>query len=258
MWKTWILSFLLITGCSSLRLGGSADLSREVEELKRRVLQLQQQAAIDELEIDRLQVRVDQLESEMRRQPQDERGAGRARPRGIGEEGLRPSPRPEFIEISDLDEVKVLGKERESVERAEGPSTGLPATGQALYDRGYTLHHQGRYIEAEQVFSRFLQSYGSSDLADNAQYWIAESRLARGEQQSALAALRETLRRYPQGNKAPDALFKVGRVLETLGDLEGARRSYLELLRRYPDSSISGDASVRIEELEGSLPARRP
>jgi len=40
---------------------------------------------------------------------------------------------------------------------------------QALYDRGYSLFHQGRYLDAEATFQRFLQAYSETDLSDNAQ-----------------------------------------------------------------------------------------
>jgi tol-pal system protein YbgF len=122
-------------------------------------------------------------------------------------------------------------------------------TAQALYDRGYTLYHQGRYLDAEASFQRFLQAYPRTDLSDNAQFWIGESRFARDDLTGALAAFRETLQRYPEGNKVPDALIKEGDCLAGLGDKDGARGRYEEVSRRFPGSAAAVMAEERIRDL---------
>lgn len=125
----------------------------------------------------------------------------------------------------------------------------VPAA-QALYDRGYTLYHQGRYLDAESSFQRFLQAYPRTDLSDNAQFWIGESRYARGDISGALSAFRETLQQYPEGNKIPDALVKEGDCLAGMGDRDGARQSYEAVVRRFPGSAAAVMAGERIDDLQ--------
>jgi tol-pal system protein YbgF len=125
----------------------------------------------------------------------------------------------------------------------------VPAA-QALYDRGYTLFHQGRYLDAESSFQRFLQAYPRTDLSDNAQFWIGESRYARGDISGALSAFRETLQLYPEGNKTPDALVKEGDCLAGMGDRDGARQSYEDVIRRFPGSAAAVMAGERIDDLQ--------
>jgi len=120
---------------------------------------------------------------------------------------------------------------------------------QALYDRGYTLYHQRHYVDAESSFQRFLQAEPNSELADNAQYWIGECRYSRGDMRGALAAFRETVARYPRGNKTPDALLKAGMSLEALGDKEGARTTYREVLRQFPGTAVAAVAEERRAKL---------
>ncbi len=120
---------------------------------------------------------------------------------------------------------------------------------QALYDRGYTLYHQRHYVDAESSFQRFLQAEPNSELADNAQYWIGECRYSRGDMRGALAAFRETVARYPRGNKTPDALLKAGMSLEALGDKEGARTTYQEVLRQFPGTAVAAVAEERRAKL---------
>ena len=89
------------------------------------------------------------------------------------------------------------------------PETLSPGN-QVLYDRGYTLYYQGHYVDAEASFQRFLQANPTSELADNAQYWIGECRYARNDVKGALSAFRETIERFPKGNKVSDAMLKLG------------------------------------------------
>ena len=132
---------------------------------------------------------------------------------------------------------------------AEGKREPVTPAVQALYDRGYTLYHQKHYVDAEASFQRFLKAEPNSELADNAQYWIGECRYSRGDMRGALAAFRETVARYPAGNKTADALLKAGMSLENLGDKEAARNTYQEVLKRYPGTAVAAVAEERRAKL---------
>ena len=70
---------------------------------------------------------------------------------------------------------------------------------------------QGRkYEEAGRAFAQFLAAFPQSPLADNAQYWLAETQYVRGQYQPALAEFQKVMDQYPQSAKLPDALLKVG------------------------------------------------
>lgn len=251
MRTTMALLCLLTLGCSSLTGGGSSELTGDVAALKARVLELQRQTTADQVEIERLRQRLSELEVAV-----EERATASAEEsdvRGIDREEVPAPRRVEVIEVADLEEPLEEDAPAVAEDQSDSPPTQqtqeVTATAQALYDQGYSLYHQGRHVQAEETFQRFLEAYSDTDLADNAQYWIGECLLGRNELQAALAAFRETVRRYPQGNKAPDALYKVGVVMERLGDIEGARATYAEVQRRFPDSPVSGMASSRLEAL---------
>jgi tol-pal system protein YbgF len=234
------------------------------------VLELQQQSSADQAEIDGLRRQILALEDRVAREAA-ERAAAEARanaPRGLAEETVPPPRRVEVIEVSDLEEPldedspppevaaadppPAVGDEGRSAPVASPSAapvaspTRITTAAQAVYDQGYSQYHQGRYVESEETFERFLAAYAATDLGDNARFWIGESRLARNELESALAAFRETVREYPQGNKTPDALLRAGEVLERLGDLDGARAAYGEVGRRFPESAASAEAARRL------------
>jgi len=242
-----LLSGLLALGCSSSTMGTrDQSSSAEMNEIKRRVMELQENATVAEVEVERLRQQVANLEaalSELGRQ----RGGGVEISETVSSYGGIIA-----VEESDLPPVQVpqpaAGTELSGGDPVVGYRPVEPAA-QALYDRGYSLFHQGRYLDAEATFQRFLQAYSDTDLSDNAQYWIGECRYARQDLRGALAAFRETVQRYPAGNKVPDAMIKEGDCLRGLGDLEGARLRYDEVINRYPSSAA---ASVAEERKEGT------
>ncbi len=259
---------LLTTGCASGFLPETTPEPDELAEVKARVLELQRAAAMTQVEIERLRQQVVTLEARLggAGAPAAETRSGSAPPRPVSPPVARPPApvaRPEAskVEVTDLEIAARPPAPRPSAvpspaapgEPAE-PSTGLAApvseAAQAIYDRGYTLYHQGRYVDAEAGFRRFLQGYPDTSLSDNAQYWIGESRFARNDFEGALAAFREVAQRYPNGNKVADSLLKAADCLRQLGDTGSARTTYDEVIRRFPGSA----AAAMAEERRGQLP----
>lgn len=240
--------------------GSSAGTASEIAELQRRVLELQRRAAVADVEIQRLRQGLAQLEAQARVQPRASSAAGQttSAPSTVASSPVTRSPVEPIIE-NDLPEEAAVAPPALATQRYESSvPSGAATTGaslppslaaQAAYDAAYTAYHQGRYVDAETGFRRFLLDHGSTDLADNAAYWIGESRYARRDVQGALLAFQEAVETYPDGNKTPDALFKVGQSLESLGDLEGARAAFEEVLRRYPGEPAADLARQRLAAL---------
>lgn len=273
----------LAAGCGTAGVRPAAGLEAEVRELRQRIAEMQRQAAINQLAIDELRAQVASLEAAlgMRRgaaaTPAPVRPPAARQPTGATTRPSAPAPRQsapapapdDDLEAEDFDAPAVPVTRRptptEAAPRTAPPppavpisaapaaaspsSASIPPAGQALYDRGYTLYHQGLYVDAEASFQRFLHAHGDTDLADNAQYWIGESRFARGDHRGALAAFQETAARYPQGNKVPDALLKAGQSLEHLGDPEGARAAYRTVVERFSSSAAAVAAEERLARL---------
>jgi len=172
------------------------------------------------------------------------------------------APSASTFESSELEPVRVEPPPAPTVIEPEvvavAPPTAAPTAsarvtlaGQSIYDRGYTLYHQGRFIDAESSFQRFLQANSDTELADNAQFWIGESRFARSDFMGALLAFQEVLDRFPSGNKTADTLLKVGDCLVRLDNAGGAEQRYHEVLRRFPGSAAAVMAEERLGRSSG-------
>lgn len=270
-----------LVGCASLAPQQPDSVATELAELRASVIALQQKNTVTEIELQRLRVKVAELEL-LRQAEQAARSApvpAATRPAPalaqVGpEDPIEVAPtgqivstdlEPEETEPESSDSALRPDKsyDRMPIERAPvdlAPGGSAPGTGtstvltdeaQALYDEGYTQYNLRQFVAAETTFQRFLQRFGNTSLADNAQYWIAEARYSRGDARGALASFRETVTKFPNGNKAPDALLRAGRVYEELGDENAALESYRELVRRFPDSADALLAGDRIRALEG-------
>ncbi|MDH4066877.1 MAG: tetratricopeptide repeat protein, partial [Acidobacteriota bacterium] len=215
---------LVAGGCSSGLAGKSAaadatPVAEEIRRLKAHVVELERRAAMVEVEVKRLQKRLAELDAGTGTATA---AAGDVAAAAANRNRPAPAPRTEAaapsaaadlgVEVTDLtaDSVPATPASEASAEADTRPEDGLSASAQALYDRGYTLFHQGRFVDSETAFQQFLQRFSDTVLGDNAQFWIAEARYARGDLSGALAAFRETVARFPDGNKVPDAALKIG------------------------------------------------
>lgn len=264
-----MLAAALWAGCASaVPETPGARRSAEIEELQRRVTQLAQQAAVSESEIARLRQQVAALEARL--------GGGSARretapapaapppaqaepPRAAARPAPPPARVPPRVEESDLsvEEVEVVPPPARPAASAPapaaapipGPAAPVDRDAQVVYDQAYTFYHQGRYDDAEARFQEFLAMSPASELSDNAQYWIGACRFAKRDFRGALAAFRRTVETYPDENKIPDALFKMGQSLEELGERTEALEVYSELVRRFPDTAAATLAAERQAKL---------
>lgn len=78
------------------------------------------------------------------------------------------------------------------------------------YQAAFELLKEQRYEPAALAFEQFLVSFPDSELADNAQYWLAESHYVTKKYDDALAAFKVVIDQYPRSRKVPDALLKIG------------------------------------------------
>ena len=126
----------------------------------------------------------------------------------------------------------------------------------ALYRKSLAALQAGQHESATQGFKEFLRSYPGHDLADNSQYWLGECYYDRKDFGQAVREFRRVIERYPNGNKVPDALLKVGFSYLALGSPEAGRQTLSQLQRSYPRHEAAVLAASRLAELDQSTPAR--
>ncbi|MBT8079747.1 MAG: tol-pal system protein YbgF [Gammaproteobacteria bacterium] len=128
----------------------------------------------------------------------------------------------------------------------------LPVPGgsdQDNYRAAFELLKEQRYEPAAMAFDQFLISFPDSQLAENAQYWLAESYYVTGEFEKALADFERVIREYPGARKVPDALLKMGYCNYELGRWEQAKAALTKVTEDHADTTAARLADQRLKRI---------
>lgn len=124
---------------------------------------------------------------------------------------------------------------------------------QKLYDQARAAFEEKQYDSAIMQFSQFAKRYSSTELTDNAYYWLGKCYLAKDEPLLALDEFSRLITDFPNGNKVPDAQFEIARIYEILGWYEKAVSAYRRFSIKFKNHPLSQEAMVRHERLVSAL-----
>ena len=127
-----------------------------------------------------------------------------------------------------------------------------------LYNNAQRDRLGGKLDLAMQEFQQYLQYYPQTDLAPNAQYYIAEIHFSQGDLESALKEFDLVLEKYPDNSKTPDALYMKGQTLVKLGRRTQGGQEFQELIKRFPAHDLSKKACSQLQTMGLQVRARRP
>ncbi|MEL7023748.1 MAG: tol-pal system protein YbgF [Pseudomonadota bacterium] len=117
------------------------------------------------------------------------------------------------------------------------------------YQAAFELLKEGRYDQSARAFEQFLVTYPDSELADNAQYWLAESYYVSQRFDEALPIFSGVIDNFPQSRKVPDALLKVGYCHHELKRWDDAETTLSRVVADYPETTAARLASKRLERV---------
>jgi TolA-binding protein len=141
---------------------------------------------------------------------------------------------------------------------ATGPPPGVSA--KSLYDDALRDKSAGNNDLALKEFNDYLNWFGETDLAPNAQYYIGEILFTDKRFEDALHAFDLVLERYPKNPKTLDARLMKGRALVRLGRRDEGADELRELVREAPRSDAGRRAGIELKALGLSAapaPSRR-
>ncbi len=118
------------------------------------------------------------------------------------------------------------------------------------YQAAFELLKEERYEQAGMAFQQFLVTYPDSELADNAQYWLAESHYVTQNFDRALTEFQTVIDTYPRSRKVPDALLKMGYCNYELKSWDDARASLARVQADYPETTAARLAGQRLKRME--------
>jgi tol-pal system protein YbgF len=118
------------------------------------------------------------------------------------------------------------------------------------YQAAFELLKEQRYEQAAMAFQQFLISFPDSQLADNAQYWLAESYYVTDKFEEALTQFSIVINQYPDSRKLPDALLKIGYSNYELERWNEARAALSRVQSEGSDTTAARLAEQRLKRMD--------
>ena len=122
---------------------------------------------------------------------------------------------------------------------AAGGEPADPAKEKLYYDAAFDLIKAKDFDKASQAFAAFLRKYPNSQYAGNAQYWLGEVNLAKGDLQGAGQAFAKVSQLYPKHAKVPDSLYKLADVERRLGHTDKVKGILQQVVAQFPGTSAA-------------------
>ncbi len=132
---------------------------------------------------------------------------------------------------------------------AASSEPGDPAKEKLYYDAAFDLIKAKDFDKASQAFTAFLRKYPNSQYAGNAQYWLGEVNLAKGDLQGAGQAFAKVSQLYPKHAKVPDSLYKLADVERRLGHADKVKGILQQVVAQYPGTSAAQLAQRDLQRL---------
>jgi tol-pal system protein YbgF len=131
-----------------------------------------------------------------------------------------------------------------------GPVAGNTAVDpETLYRTAYNDYLRGNYDLAILGFRQYLETFGSTDLADNASYWIGESYYRQKRFQDAIREFDHVVSQFPNSDKVASALLRKGYAYIELGEQSKGVVQLQNVIRRYPRSDEANLARQQLTSL---------
>ncbi len=141
-----------------------------------------------------------------------------------------------------------------SASAAPPPGTSAEAT----YQNAYRDMVGGQMDLALQEFTDYLRYFGNTEYAPNAQFYVGDIYMRKGDAENAIAAFDAVLERYPENTKTADARYMKGRALVQAGKPTAAAQEFREIIKRYPDKDVATKAKSQLKALGYSTTSTAP
>jgi len=135
-----------------------------------------------------------------------------------------------------------------------GPATSAAPAGSisqelASYREAYDAWRTDDNEACVDRFGQFLQTYPSSEYADDAAYWMADCYFKQGDFRNAVLRFDDVVRTYPSSDKAAEALYRQGEALLRLNHEKAAETAFQRVINDYPGSARAAEARRQLDLL---------
>ncbi len=177
--------------------------------------------------------------------PQEKLLPGASKPQDLGTLSYKDmTPKNENQQILSVGSAETIISETFMSEEKILPS-GSP---KEQYEFATSFLKVGDYNMAERAFREFVDTNPDNELSGNAQYWYAETFRIRQLYTDAASAYLEGYQKYPESEKAPINLLKLGVSLVQIGEKDQGCLMIAGVKKQYPKATQSVLQKAKYEE----------
>lgn len=126
------------------------------------------------------------------------------------------------------------------------PPLGNPSE---TYQAAFRDYQKGNFDLAIEGFRDFLSAAPTSDLADNAAYWVGESLFSQKKYREAIAQFDSVVTNFPRSDKVAGSLLKKGYAYISLGERAQGVVQLQYVVHEHPKSQEALLARQRLKQL---------
>ena len=117
----------------------------------------------------------------------------------------------------------------------------------ALLKEGLEKLGKNSFAPARESFTALLKNFPKSTLADQAQFYLAESYFSEKWYEKAILEYQVVIAKYTKSSKRPAALFKQAMAFEKIGDATNAKTRFKTLVNIYPKAPEASLARKKMQ-----------
>jgi TolA-binding protein len=159
-----------------------------------------------------------------------------------------PVPQPGTYSTEEAKLQAALPKFLETADRYPSADAGVAAR----YHAAAILAQLGRFADAEQRYNEVVQRAGNRIYARTARLGIADTQVAQGKYDSAIAIYTDLSRDTASQIPVDSVLMQLGRACARAGRKDEARSAYERIVKEFPQSLYLSDARRELEDVRKS------
>ena len=140
----------------------------------------------------------------------------------------------------------VVAEKPQSVEPVKAKPSGNE---KQQYQKAYETLRNGHYNQAIKLFNQLLVNYPGGQFAANSQYWLGEAYKVNKDVKFAQQAFNKVISDYPDSEKVPDAMLKLGYLELEQNNPARARDLLTGVTVRFPGTTAAHLATKKLAQL---------
>ncbi|EGY28670.1 tol-pal system protein YbgF [Candidatus Regiella insecticola 5.15] len=222
-----------------------AQLERTSDVHSQLLTQLQQQLSESLLDIDNLRGQIQKNQYQLNQlngsPKQPEQPHQQREPAALSVEAVPATQNTEIMNTPDASVIEPMANTADAIGNNSEKGD---------YDAAFDLVREKQDDQAIIAFNTFLTAYPKSRYQANANYWLGQLYYNKGQKDDALRHYARVVKSDAKSEKSPDALLKVGKILEEKKDNGKAKGVYQKIIAEYANSTVAEQAGERLRVLK--------